>query len=119
MEKESTEDDSLVVNPVVVAPQVILDPISRKEITEKPVKSTKCPSHHLYEERTLLPMLNDRTRYDPRGMKCSYLGCAVYLLRQDLVEDEDYARLLSRSAATQGRQTQENHVQAEEEVFFD
>ncbi|GAU92500.1 hypothetical protein RvY_04576 [Ramazzottius varieornatus] len=121
VEKEPTEDDSMLLNAVVVAPKVIQDPISKKEITEKAVRSSKCPNHHLYEEATLRPLLAQAEQTHPRGMKCAYLGCPNYIARQDLVEDEEYARFLSRAAATQQPMNEERNGQEgeETEVFFD
>ncbi|OQV25939.1 hypothetical protein BV898_00081 [Hypsibius exemplaris] len=94
---EGPSDDSIQVRPTT-ADKIIQDPISKTDITVCAVKSSNCPSSHLYEESNLRPLVRNAQQKDARGIKCSYLGCGMYIRMEDIISDDEYARFLARTA---------------------
>ena len=98
---DAPTDDSIQVGPAGPIDKLIKDPITHKNIVSRAVHSTKCPRSHLYEEKTLLPLIRKGSQINAHhqpGMKCSYMGCGLYIQKEDLIGDDEYKRFLQRSA---------------------
>ena len=88
-------DDSIQVG-TSTGDGLATDPISMQKIEGVAVRSRNCPSEHLYEEAALRAEVIKKTRLNPHGYKCAYIGCKRLILLKDIMVDDEYARYLQR-----------------------